>query len=550
MHVRISYSDGSKIFRWADPSGAWHSGSLDLDTLPLFATERIREFPDDAVRFVCEGEKSANALLEVGTLALDCWRFGHLSERQALAVLSGTDVVLWPDNDVPGRKHMAQIASALRGKAKSIRFVQWTEAPPKGDAADCVAKLRSSELDDAAIRLRIASMIVEDAPAESGAHGLRLTTLDKIAAEPITWLWTGRIARGKITLIAGDPGLGKSMLTHELAARVTVGQRIADDRQPSPVQGEVILFSAEDGLGDTIRPRIEATRGDVSKVHVIDPRPEGKEGPSWLSLDRDLEKLEDALTQRPNVRLVVFDPLNAYVGKVDAHKDHEIRSILGKLGQLAERHNVAVVLVAHLNKSESNAAYRVGGSMGIVAVARTGWFVVLDPNDPKRRLLLPMKTNVGGPPTGIAWNIHTDSQDRPIIIWSVEPRTETADAVFRAQRGGSTRPKRHDAVAFIESKLTDGPMPSSELLALAEESGFSRNTCFRARDELDVRSTRRGGKWFWALPGSDGESKNPNGGGVGAGTLELDFEPSFSERVDATPDNDAHDVASPSVSDP
>lgn len=523
VHVRVDYSDGSKIYRWADPFGNWHSGTLEVDRLPLFATERVRDFPSDSVRYVCEGEKSANALLDVGTLALGT--VGGASKcpsADALAVLHGTDVVLWPDNDAPGRKHMAAIAAALQGKAKSIRFVRWDEAPPKGDAADFVAKWKGAGLDDVAIRQRVASMIVDPPSTTLETPGLILTTLDKIEPEAMRWIWTTRIALGNVTLIAGDPGLGKSMLTHEIAARVTMGERIADDPIDTPVHGEVLLFTAEDSLSKTVRPRIDAARGDVSKVHVIHPKPDGGRAPSWLTLDEHLGQLEEALAVRPNVRLMIFDPLNAYIGKIDAHKDHALRPVLGRLGALAERYDVAVVVVAHLNKGESPAKYRVGGSIGLPAFARVAWLVALDPENEVRRLLLPLKTNLDIPPDGIAWSIFRDAAKRPFIIWSVGPLKETADTVLSQQRPRMERPKRTDAAEFIRSRLSAGAVESKALETAAIDAGFSRNTYFRARDEVGAISVKRGPKWFTDFADRAEESKSPNGECEGAGDLPFD----------------------------
>jgi putative DNA primase/helicase len=547
VKVRLDYSNGTKSYRWETPSGTWHSGTLDVNTLPLFGTERIRAFPSDTVRVICEGEKSAKALLDIGTLALGTvGGAGKCPSASTLALHYGADIVLWADNDAPGQKHMREIAAALRGKAKSIRFIRWDEAPAKGDAADFVAQLVAAGLDDVAIRLRLAGMVSAEAAA---AHGLSLTTLDKIDPVPVSWLWTGRIPLGAISVIAGDPGKGKSMLTMEVAARVTVGERIADDAMPNPIRGEVLLLSAEDAPESTIRPRIDAAKGDPSKVHIVNPCPPGPDGPTWITLSDDLDKLDALLAVSPNIRLVVFDPLMAYLGDLDAHKDHELRPVFGRLAHIARLYGVAIVLVAHLNKGSRPAIYRIGGSIAIAAVARIAWLVVEDPEVAERRLLLLLKCNLGGAAGPIAWTRNTDSIGREFLAWNFDPIEDCADSALQKQGTERKQSKRGDAKDLILTLLASGPMPSTEIFKLAKEEGVSRNTCFRAKKEMGVRALRRDDQWWWELPEGSKSAKDPSADGVGELALFFDPEAAGIMRRDTSEGDSLRSDASSTTSD-
>ncbi len=191
--------------------------------------------------------------------------------------------------------------------------------------------------------------------------------LKDVAARPVSWLWPGRIARGKININVGDPGTGKSFHAGDVTARTTTG-RPWPDGAPG-VCGAAVWLTAEDGLADTMRPRMDDLGADVSRVHFItgvgDPA-----RPSSFNLASDLMTLEDVILQTGAV-LAVVDPLGAYLGDVDSHKDADVRGILAPLAAMAERTDVAVLGIMHLNKSQQQRAlYRATGALAFVAAAR------------------------------------------------------------------------------------------------------------------------------------------------------------------------------------
>jgi RecA-family ATPase len=181
-----------------------------------------------------------------------------------------------------------------------------------------------------------------DRPAISGdvpAPALDLICIADVQAQKTQWHWTGRIPKGATTLFVGNPGVGKTFVTHYITARCTKGLPLPDD-DGSVEPGEVIIMSCEDSLAQTIRPRLDAAGADVSKVFFIrgvqetDPET-GKKYERSVRLDIDIERIKSLLEQRPQVRLVVIDPISEYLGKTDSHKNAEVRSILSPLSALA-----------------------------------------------------------------------------------------------------------------------------------------------------------------------------------------------------------------------
>ncbi len=254
-----------------------------------------------------------------------------------------------------------------------------------------------------------------------------VTRLADVEPQAVEWLWPGRVAIGKLTLLAGDPGLGKSFVTLDMASRVSRGAAWPDDSSASQPAGGVVLISAEDDLADTIRPRLDVHHADVSKIVALEAvtfsdalgnvRRE-------VDLTTDLGHIECAIDAAGDCRLVVIDPVSAFLGGTDSHKNAEVRSVLARLSDLAEQKRVAVVAVTHLRKGEGAAIYRAMGSLAFVAAARAAWAVVKDQDDPQKRLLLPMKNNLAPDVDGLAYRIEaSDWGDSPSV--SIENAEES-----------------------------------------------------------------------------------------------------------------------------
>ncbi len=338
---------------------------------------------------------------------------------------------------------------------------------------------------------------------------LNYRRLDNVQSKPINWLWPGRIACGKVTLFAGDPGLGKSQITASLAGIVTTGGKWPVDGAKSP-QGAVIFLSAEDDAADTIRPRLEAAGAELSRCIVIDSIIDTDETGTIrersFSVKNDLKQLENIMCEVVDVRLIIIDPITAYMGGVDSHKAADVREFMSPLAMFAEKHRVAILGISHLNKSSTqDALQRVNGSLAMVAAARAAFIAVKDKNNPARRLLLPIKNNIAKDIGGFAFSIADTTLNNGIetskIVWEDAPVNMTADEAMNA------RPVREDTGAIDEARsflldlLADGPMPSGEVKKEAEKAGFSWASIRRAKDIEGIKSERESpnGRWFWSL---------------------------------------------------
>lgn len=324
-----------------------------------------------------------------------------------------------------------------------------------------------------------------------------------VKAERVRWLWRGWLPRGKLIVIDGDPGLGKSTATLDLAARFSTASPLPDGTQlDGPVN--TILMSAEDSIADTIRPRLEAAGADLDRITVFRGINE-IDGPRPPDLPADLDKLESLIVEE-NASLVVVDPLMAFLGgRIDAHVDQDVRRALHALSAVAERTDVGIILVRHLNKAPGgNALYRGGGSIGIIGAARAGMLVAPDPSDEHRRILACTKSNLAEKPKSLAYRLLSDEEhDCARIQWDGESNL-TADALLSPPRES----KRDDAAEFLEGVLADGPVPQSEIRFTAKRDDISWASVRRAKDDLAIDAFRKGdpgkrggGSWFWKLPG-------------------------------------------------
>jgi KaiC/GvpD/RAD55 family RecA-like ATPase len=324
---------------------------------------------------------------------------------------------------------------------------------------------------------------------------------------PTEWLWRGYIPRGTITIIDGDPGVGKSQVTIDIASRVSRGWAMPPEAGGKQVAepGTVLMLSAEDDAARTIRPRLDAAGADVNRVVMVD-------GDRPIVLPDDLPFLRST-ADTTKAKLVIIDPLMAFLsGKVNAHNDADVRRVLYQVKRFADDTEVAVIIIRHLNKmtSVASAIYRGGGSIGIVGAARSALVVGCDPNDRKVRVLAGEKTNLAPLPPSLAFSIEPiDNSSRVGWIGQVDL---TADEVIQHGKASRGRPAENlnDAVAFLAEQLKAGPKLAAEVYDAAESDGIKRRTLARARKELGVsaRKSGMGGGWEWRLP-DEGCQKSP-----------------------------------------
>jgi archaellum biogenesis ATPase FlaH len=338
--------------------------------------------------------------------------------------------------------------------------------------------------------------------------------LSTVEPELVEWLWPGRIPQRKLTLFCGDAGLGKSSLTLDIAARVSKGLMWPGSTE-SPEIGSVVLLSAEDGVADTIRPRIDAMGGDASKIWVIEAVRIGKAQRSF-SLDQDIARLREVV-KRYDARIVIIDPLTAYMGKADTWKDAEVRRILTPLAELAASERVAVIGVMHPSKAEQQkAVYRASGSIAFVAVPRVAYLVAEDPQEPERCLVATIKCNIAEKPSTVAYHFESAGAVAR-VVWDMTPVPLSAQHLVGglALPSGDS-PELERAKDFLRDVLTQAPMLTSEVLRKAKGPGISPRTLERAKKELGIESRRvdglgGDGAWVWALAGGSLPEGSRNG---------------------------------------
>jgi putative DNA primase/helicase len=465
-----------------------------------------------------------------------------------------------------------------------------------------------------------------------------------VEASDVEWLWPGRVAIGKVTLIAGDPGLGKSLLTRDRAARVSRGwawpgeeprqgdgekgrqgggtrqadtgkgrqgeetrpddgessgpreaekwvelerrlpgkrnrkRRRAAERQEAILRqaqdrlgggtrqgdgetrgqgdetrqgdgnrqgdteegrlgggarqgdtqdsamaamhryavratGSVLLLSAEDDLADTIRPRLEAAGANCERIVAVRAMVEGSgEGSGEvgrarsLDLSRDLQRLGRELMAMPDCRLVVIDPLSAYLGSNIESVNSAVRQLLTPLAKLAAERRIAVVVVTHLRKRSGAAIERAIGSVAFVATARAAWLVARDPENKERRLLVPMKNNLSEDRGGLAYTIVPRVEHRaPMVVWHPEPVQLDADELAAVHTKVQRQKKdRTEAMEWLQGYLLDGPQPASHVRQDAERQGIGYGTLRRAFQDLKGKASAMSRTpprmWMWELP--------------------------------------------------
>lgn len=334
---------------------------------------------------------------------------------------------------------------------------------------------------------------------------LKEICLNEVEPENVNWLWQDRIPEGKLTLIVGDPGVGKSFLTAFLSKHVTTGEGWPDCPHGSVRKGSVILLNAEDGLRDTIVPRLEAAGADRSKITYIKVAVENGEE-RLFKLDRDISKLEESVKAKKDVKLVIVDPLSAYLGRTDSHKDSDIRGVLAPLARMAEENNTAVVAVMHLNKSTVlQAIYRVSGSIAFVGVARVIWYVAEDKEDEGRRLFSVLKNNLSPKPK---CDLGLGFQIKDKIIWEEVPMRKTVDEILCDQEKAGQKGARDKAMEFLKDVLKDGAVLQPEIKALAQDESFSWGTVRHAKNKMGIEAYKakgERGQWYWQIPEKDKE---------------------------------------------
>ncbi|MFI3249535.1 MAG: AAA family ATPase [Eubacteriales bacterium] len=305
--------------------------------------------------------------------------------------------------------------------------------------------------------------------------------LSDVTSEQVSWLWYPYLPFGKVSIIQGDPGEGKTYLILGITSYLTTGRALFEADPIPPIS--VIYQTAEDGLADTIKPRLEELGADCKRVFVID------EGENPLSLTD--ERIRKAITEN-HAKLLILDPLQAFLGAgVDMHRANEVRPVFKMLGTVAEDTGCAIVIIGHMNKSGAKSTYRSIGSVDIVAVARSIMIVGRNPDNPDQRIIAHSKSNLA--PLGASLEFSIENG----LVFEGESDL-SADQLIGFS--GSSRNVKEEAKTLLKQLLQHSPLEASSVYSEAKTANISKRTIDTAKKDLGIHSKKVENKWLWSLP--------------------------------------------------
>ena len=308
--------------------------------------------------------------------------------------------------------------------------------------------------------------------------------MDTVTSTETEWLWYPYIPRGKLTIIQGDPGEGKSTFALYLAAMITRGTRVDAPNIGERAPALVCYQNAEDGLRDTVKPRLERAGAFCDMVFSAD---ESRE-PSAITDGRI-----EMMMREYHPALLILDPLQAYLGSdVDMHRANEIRPIMSYLAALAEQYNCAVVLVGHMNKMQkTRSLYRGLGSIDLTAAARSVLLIARDPSHPENRVITQIKNSLAQEGERVAFTLDEDGKVKWLGKYEI-----TMEELLGQENRGNTRQSEAEAL-ILEMMPETGVIAAKDVIEEAKRRGISDRTITRCRKILGIRAVKTPDGWLW-----------------------------------------------------
>lgn len=444
-----------------------HNFTYRSDGKSLF----VFEAPVDLMSFIAlypKDWKTRNylSLGGVGAKALD----GFLSERKDIET-----IYICTDSDKAGNDAASRLLKSIPKHMTVIRLIpcdkDWNEVLMHKD------KLTHSKYIYKTVTLR-------EKPEKKAVPMIRMS---EVQQTEVDWLWYPYIPFGKLTIIQGNPGEGKTFFAMQLAAACTNRKFLPQMEPFEPFN--MIFQTAEDGLGDTVKPRLLSAEANLERVLVIDDA----DNPLTLADER----IENAIREN-NARLVIIDPLQAFLGaNVDMNRANEVRPIFRRLAEVAQSTSCAIVMIGHLNKaSGSQSTYRGLGSIDITAVVRSLLFIGKVRSDPTTRVIVHEKSSLAPSGQSLAFSLGDEKGFRWIGAYDI-----SAEDLLAGGEGSKTELKQEQAVKLIEEFLSEGrKVSNAEINKEATERGISERTVRLARNSMgDKIASERQGKdwWIW-----------------------------------------------------
>jgi putative DNA primase/helicase len=524
--MRARHPDGKKFIRPMHFDGSGYKLSEPNHPTkggPLYALDRIAANPD-AVVWITEGENCADALNAISLVATtsgsatsaDNTDWSHLARRSC---------IIWPDNDNPGQKYADEVTRKLSDLDCAVEHIDVAKLnlPVKGDVIDWLltnSTATKSDIERLPRHPPAARPESSDkAHSEFTGTPQRKTKVDllngaSITPEPIDWVWIGWLAGGKLHILGGAAGTGKTTLALAMAAVITFGGVWPDGTQASI--GDVLIWSGEDDIADSLVPRLIACGADLARCHFISGANDAN-GKRAFDPSKDMAALAEAMEKLPSLRLIIVDPVvSAVVG--DSHKNAEVRQSLQPLVDLGAKAKCAVLGITHFSKGTQGRAplERISGSLAFGALPRLVMGTAAPQDHLLPRRLVRLKSNIGPDGDGFEYSLARKQVSGSVgiegqfVVWGEVLTGSSSTLIGDIEQ--PDKPDRQDASALEEAKrfliklLGNGPMAAKQLRAEARYAGLAWPTVRRAKDNLGIEAHKTGfgssGNWFCKLPGA------------------------------------------------
>ena len=468
--------------------GKWLNDMKGILPVLYHLPEILKAIPTGVTIYLVEGEKDVETLRMHGlTGTCNPMGAGKWLDQYSQALKDAT-VILLPDNDAAGRAHADLVTTRLAGYVHSLRRLDLPGLPDAGDVTDWLQAGHTIE--------ELTALTQQQKPAITAPH-MVIRSFADIPTERIEWLWDPYIPYGKLTIVEGDPGLGKTFLLLALATALSRKAGLPAQRggltTPAQTPMTTLYITAEDGYADTLVPRARDLGADLHYLKAVF---------GWTTNDTDIQPfslaqvtlLEEAIRDC-QAKCIILDPLQAFLGAdVDMHRANEVRPLLMQLGMVAAAQRCAVVAIRHWNKQAGGkATYRGQGSIDFTAAARSVLAIGESPEDETVRVLAQSKNSLA--PLGRS-QMFRILDGRFEWCGSTEIDADTLAQVQPQKR----QHQRHNAMEWLKAYLRQGPQLSTAVIVSAEAVGLSERTLNRAKAALGVLSAREGKEWFWRLP--------------------------------------------------
>ncbi len=475
---------------------------------PLYNLDLLSKNLNETV-FIVEGEKCADALVKMGLVATTSG--GATSAGDAnWEPLVNRDVLIWSDNDSAGFQYASDVSDRLSRLGCNIKFIDVAELNLQ-EKADCVDWLNSFEIlhKRLADKKDVESLKLRVLDENYGQQEISLICASSLKPEAISWLWDGWIAKGKLHILAGTAGTGKTTIAISLASIITRGGEFPDGTKSQ--LGSVLIWSGEDSATDTLIPRLIAVGADLNRIHFVGDVSANYEKRSFDPA-KDMHQLMIKASRIQDLAMLVIDPIvNAVAG--DSHKNGEVRRALQPIVEFGEKLNCAVVGITHFSKGGQgkDPLERVTGSLAFGALARIVLATAkINVNEKTSRVLCRAKSNIGKDEGGFEYDIQQTELSEyegvvaSYVLWGEGLSGAAKDLLAEPSINDSfngSKSALEDAESFLLQILAEGPVSNNEIREDARGAGHAWRTVERAKKKLDIRSSKShlDGKWYWHL---------------------------------------------------